>query len=106
MSSGDENCWESAIDEPPNRGSFSFSSAAPTACVTREVWHCPFCDHELSYVSKTKDVAELAANSHIARQHRSENVIVILPDAGQGTLARALQRESSPSSREDSPNQR
>ena len=106
MSSGDENCWESAIDEPPNRGSFSFSSAAPTACVTREVWHCPFCDHELSYVSKTKDAAELAANSHIARQHKGENVIVILPDAGDAATAHPPQRESFPPGREDSPKQR
>lgn len=93
--SSDESHLDAAINETPKRGPF------PSFADTKRVWRCPFCDHELSYAFKTKGAAELAANSHIARQHKSENLIVILPDA-----ERTTQRESSQDSREDSLRQR
>jgi hypothetical protein len=91
----DDTHLDAAINETPKRGPF-LSSAD-----TKRTWQCPFCDHSLRYSATTRDVAEMAANSHVSRQHKGENVIVILPDA-----ERTTQRESSQDSREDSPRQR
>ena len=93
--SSDESHLDAAINETPKRGPFPSSSNA------KRTWQCPFCDHTLRYSATTREVAEMAANSHVSRQHKGESVIVILPDA-----ERTTQRESSQDSREDSPRQR
>lgn len=33
------------------------------------VWCCPFCDHSLTYKEKDREVARLAARSHVIRRH-------------------------------------
>ena len=74
MNESDQGRFDDFVNGAPQRGSFSFSEAR------RQTWQCPFCDHTLSYQDKTKSVAELAANSHISRQHKNERLIVLLPD--------------------------
>jgi len=75
MSDRAENGFDEFVNEAPKRGFFS-SSEAP-----RLLWQCPFCDHSLSYKESTRDAAELAANSHLSRQHKAENAIILLHDA-------------------------
>ena len=36
----------------------------------RKSWKCPFCDHGFMYGATDADVAEMAANSHLNRQHK------------------------------------
>ena len=56
----------------PETGPFSSSEQA------KRTWQRPFCDHALQYSATTKEVAEMAANSHSGRQHKNEALIVIL----------------------------
>ena len=70
--SSDDSLPDEAVNRAPERGSFSSS--------TERTWKCPFCDHTLTYEAKNRDVAELAAHSHISRQHKQKNMILVLPD--------------------------
>lgn len=36
---------------------------------SQRVWHCPFCDHSLIYSEEHREVARLAAKSHVGRRH-------------------------------------
>jgi len=72
--SSDESHLDEAINETPKRGPFLSSADA------KRTWQCPLCDHTLRYSAGTRDVAEMAANSHVSRQHKGEKLIVILPD--------------------------
>lgn len=68
MSSGD-NHLDETVNRAPERGSFSSSKRG---------WKCPFCDHSLTYDAESKDVAEMAANSHVSRQHKQKKMILVL----------------------------
>jgi hypothetical protein len=46
----------------------------------KETWNCPYCEHSLRYSLRDREVAELAANSHVNRQHRDVMTIIVLPD--------------------------
>lgn len=46
----------------------------------KETWRCPYCEHSLRYSFRDREVAELAANSHVNRQHRDVKTIIVLPD--------------------------
>ena len=46
----------------------------------KQEWTCPYCEHSLRYSLRDREVAELAANSHINRQHRDVKTIIILPE--------------------------
>jgi len=46
----------------------------------RQVWQCPHCDHCLRYRPQDRSVAELAANSHVSRQHKATKTIIILSE--------------------------
>jgi hypothetical protein len=46
----------------------------------KETWNCPYCEHSLRYTLRDREVAELAANSHVNRQHRDVKTIIVLPD--------------------------
>jgi hypothetical protein len=35
----------------------------------KEEWHCPYCDHSLTYRPEITEVAELAIRSHMLRRH-------------------------------------
>ena len=70
----DETQLDAVINEAPKRGPFPSSEQA------KRTWQCPFCDHALQYSATTREVAEMAANSHVGRQHKNEALIVILPD--------------------------
>jgi hypothetical protein len=54
------------------------SGSEPVLSDDRRVWQCPHCDHCLSYRHQDRGVAELAANSHVNRQHTGAKTIVIL----------------------------
>ena len=88
--SSDDKSWESGINEPPQRGSFSSDEPNTTGRVVKSLWQCPFCDHTLMYSAHTKDVAEIAANSHVSRQHKNEELIVIFPDDDRPSPAGAI----------------
>ena len=94
MNSDDDKSWESAINEAPKRGPFPFLTP-PGKDVERRVWNCPFCDHELRYTFPSKDAAELAANSHMSRQHKRESMFVVLPDWSVRAASPVTGRESS-----------
>lgn len=70
----DDTHLDVAINETPKRGPFSSSAES------KRTWQCPLCDHTLQYSTTTREVAEMAANSHVSRQHKGERLIVILPD--------------------------
>ena len=64
---------------PP--GSPPISSRAEAGrSADRQIWQCPYCDHRLSYRPQDRDVAEMAANSHVVRQHKVAGSIVIPPE--------------------------
>ena len=94
MNSDDDKSWDSAINEAPNRGSFS-SFTPPTNDAMRYVWRCPFCEHWLRYTIESKETAELAANSHMSRQHKQAGMVVVLPDEAAKAIAPASEQESS-----------
>ena len=67
--SSDDTHLDEAVNRAPDRGSFSFS---------KRVWKCPFCDHSLTYTEENMDVAEMAVNSHISRQHKQKKMTLVL----------------------------
>ena len=73
--SSEDSLPDEAVNRAPERGSISSSGRN---------WKCPFCDHSLTYEAKNRDVAELAAHSHINRQHKQKKMILVLPDADPG----------------------
>lgn len=96
----DDTLLKEVINETPKRGPFSFTNEGKCT------WQCPFCDHALAYSAMARDAAELAANSHVSRQHKRKKLIVMLPDTGAGINQCAPRPESSQQGREDSPRQR
>ena len=89
----DDHAWKSEINEAPKRGSFLSSTGAPGGPPpARHVWQCPLCSHFLTYTARTRDAAEMAANSHVSRLHTSERALVILlpddePGGGSGSVS-------------------
>lgn len=57
---------------PGNRGSFSRMTVLMERKKEMEDWECPHCSHSIRYAPCDADVAQMAAESHLSRRHRSE----------------------------------
>ena len=68
------------------QGSHSLPCSPERPISPKLCWACPHCDHFLMYRAQDRDVAELAANSHVCRQHRETKTIVLLPSLDDDLL--------------------
>ena len=79
---GGQNSRPTGVRETPVF-SYRFADTDGTGAQTR--WQCPYCAHSLEYAPRDREVAELAANSHVNRQHKAAKAIVLLPVPSQTT---------------------
>ena len=71
--SGSTTTQKERVDwSPDNRGSFSRMTVMMERKKETEDWECPFCSHSIRYGPGDADVAQMAADSHLLRRHRSE----------------------------------
>ena len=81
MGSEDRTTAADGIEEAPQRSQPLPSCSAVPQSDGKQTWKCPHCEHFLSYRLRDREVAELAANSHIRRQHKAAETIVMLPES-------------------------
>ena len=77
-----ENSRAPGVRETPV-SSHRFADTDATGTQTR--WQCPYCAHCLEYAPRDREAAELAANSHVNRQHKAAKSVVIQPEPSEAT---------------------